>query len=39
MNYIAVIGQTYEYLGIVYQFQGNVLEAKQDFDAALAAYN
>ncbi len=37
-SYRRYLAQTYEYLGIVYQFQGNVLEVKQDFDAALAAY-
>jgi tetratricopeptide (TPR) repeat protein len=37
-SYRRYLAQTYEYLGIVYQWQGNALEANQEFDSALAAY-
>jgi tetratricopeptide (TPR) repeat protein len=37
-SYRRYLAQTYEYLGTVYQWQGNALEAKQDYDPALVAY-
>jgi tetratricopeptide (TPR) repeat protein len=37
-SYRRYLAQTYESLGTAYQWQGNALDAKQDFDSALAAY-
>ena len=37
-SYRRYLAQTYEYLGIVYQWQGNALDATQAYEQALAAY-
>jgi tetratricopeptide (TPR) repeat protein len=37
-SYRRYLAQTYEYLGTVYQWQGQALETKQDYDGALTAY-
>ncbi|HET9914253.1 MAG TPA: hypothetical protein VFQ13_20335, partial [Anaerolineales bacterium] len=37
-SYRRYLAQTYEYLGVVYQWQGRALETKQDYDGALKAY-
>jgi tetratricopeptide (TPR) repeat protein len=37
-SYRRYLAQTYEYLGVVYQWQGQALETKQDYDGALTAY-
>ncbi len=37
-SYRRYLVQTYEYLGTVYQWQGQALETKQDYEGALMAY-
>jgi tetratricopeptide (TPR) repeat protein len=37
-SYRRYLAQTYEYLGVVYLWQGQALEMKQDYDGALVAY-
>jgi tetratricopeptide (TPR) repeat protein len=37
-SYRRYLAQTHAYLGIAYKWQGNTLEALQDYDAALLAY-